>query len=167
MVTLGGRISWFLVMVEASLGPWEGIYVNSGPHQDTQCWGPLCARSAVTPHYLPFPSTSSLGREEDTQPHPSDTHTQRVFVPAHGAGAQPTWLSGPWTWAHALPASSLAPSWPESDLSGFLCFPSLCPRPGGRLPELPTVLESVMKSPACRRKGLCLYRWWGSMPGCR
>ena len=80
---------------------------------------------------------------EDTSPHPSDTHAQR------GVCAQPR--RGMTNVAiRALDVGSRSPSLfscplvARDDRSCFLCFPSLCPRPGGREP-----------SQAPHRTGIC------------
>ena len=168
MVTLGGGYPGFWLWWKLPWELWGGIHVNLGPHQDTTSSGDPCAHSAIIPHYLPFPApSSSLGKGERTPAPTPEIPTHRgAFVPGHG-GAGLKWQLGPWTCVQPLPASSLAPSWPETTQAASSAFPAFVPGLAEEsLPELPAILESVMKSPACRRKGLCLYGWWGSMPGC-
>ena len=162
------RISWFLVMVEASLGTLGRHPCELGsPPGHNQFWGPLCPLcyhpslpALSRPHLLP-----GEGRE-DTSPHPSDTHAQRG-VCARSRRGMTNVAIGALDVCSASPSFFSCPLLAGDNPSGFLCFPSFVPGLAEEsLPELPAVLESVMKSPACRRKGLCLYGWWGSMPGC-
>ena len=130
------RISWFLVMVEASLGTLGRHPCELGsPPGHNQFWGPLCPLCY-------HPSLPALSRpqllpgegREDTSPHPSDTHAQRG-VCAWSRRGMTNVAIGALDVCSASPSLFPCPLLAGDDPSGFLCFPSLCPRPGGREPS--------------------------------
>lgn len=147
-------------MVEASLGPWGRYPCELGsPPGHNQCWGPLCPLS----NHSSLPALSYLhllpgeGRE-DTSPHPSDIHAQRGVCARPRRGMTNVAIRALDVGSHS-PSLFFCPLLARDDPSCFLCFPSLCPRPGGREPSQAPHRTGICNEVTSLRKKRPLSLW--------
>lgn len=121
---------------------------------------------ARAPHYLTRPSLHFrsqplpwAGGAKGNQPPAQLIPTHRASLCYCRGGHDQRGNQGSRRAALLLPPNSRAPSAPGTPSCFFPAFPAIMPGPGGReaSPMFPAVLECTMKSPACKRKGLCFH----------